>query len=247
MTDEVIEERFGFPDETLAKNFAATLETLGSVCEVLQDPDGTFTVRAYPPGFGNPVPSENIKERESGPVDPLPDPPIGGVQGLLDFIAKFESRGNYNAFFRHANNQTNPQLTSMMLKNVIAFQRRIVKNGAASSASGRYQIIRKTLVGLQSSLALPDSAKFDADLQDRMGVKLLEERGLNAFLAGSKSIESFGNNVAREWAGMPVVTAIRGSQGFTLKPGQSFYAGDGLNKALAGVAGFMRALEAARS
>lgn len=247
MTEVVIEERFGFVTEEDAQVIAQTLRLNGYTVEVSQEDDGTWMLRAYPPGFGSTEPALNPQDPEAQPVAPIPDPPVGGVKGLLDFIAKFESNGNYNAFFRNAGNTNNPQLTGMMIRNVVEFQNRLLANGSPSSAVGRYQIIRQTFRGLIASMSLSGDERFSQDVQDSMGRKLLETRGLNAYLNGTMSVNDFGNAVAKEWAGMPVLSAITGQQGFTLQPGQSFYAGDGLNKALAGAAAFRRAIEGART
>jgi hypothetical protein len=50
--------------------------------------------------------------------------------------------------------------------------------------------------------------------------------------------EAFANSLAKEWASLPVVTGK--------KKGQSYYSGDGLNKALVNVEPFLAAVRAAR-
>lgn len=242
-----IQERFGFPNETAAENFAQTLRLNNFVCEVQPEVGGTWLVRAYPADFGAVEPASNPKDPEGPPASPGPEPTSTGVQGLLDFIAKFESGGNYNAYFRHAKNQNAPQLTGMKLKNVLQWQRNYVRNGSPSSAAGKYQIIIATMQSLITKMELSEDLRYSADTQESMGRALLRGRGLNDFRSGTISADTFGNRVAMEWAGMPVLSAIKGSKGFTLKPGQSYYAGDGLNKALAGVDSFRRAVEGAKT
>ena len=241
-----IQERFGFPDETQAQNFAMALRLNGFSVEVMPEIGGTWLVRAYPKEFGTIEPALNVRAPETNISDPVPEPTTTGVQGLLDFIAKFESRGNYNAYFRHARNDDNPKLTSMKLKNVIQFQRDFVRNGSPSSAAGKYQIIRKTLETVINQLGLSPDTRFNGATQEQMGLHLLKGRGLAQFQAGSLSVDGFGNNIAKEWAGMPVLRSVTGANGFSLSPGQSFYAGDGLNKALAGVDSFRRVVAGAR-
>ncbi len=74
------------------------------------------------------------------------------------------------------------------------------KNRFDSSAVGRYQIVGKTLRGLQSQMGIPDSARFTPQLQDRMAAKLVEGRGLRSFQSGRISATTFQNRLAKEWA-----------------------------------------------
>ena len=151
------------------------------------------------------------------------------VRALLDAIGKVEAgSAGYNAIYLPAAKKLGPyKLTSMTIKEVQALQASMVKGGAASTAVGRYQFIRKTLAALVKKLGISSGARFNEALQDRFAVRLLEDRGLKRFVAGRLSREAFANNLAKEWASLPVVTPINGK-----KVGQSYYAGDGLNHAL---------------
>lgn len=246
MTQGTIIERTGIPTEAQARNLAITQENLGWRCEVIKESDGTFTLIAYPPGHGSTEPAMNVggpgldSIDDGGPTTAL----SAGLRGLLDFIAKYESGGNYNAYFRHATNQNSPKFTSMKLNSVLKWQRNHTEvNGAYSSAVGRYQIIRKTLVGLVASMNLDgDSVRFSKDTQEKLAIKLLEQRGLGKFRNGSLSLDDFGNRIAMEWASMPVLKAISGPDGQTVLPGFSYYGYDGVNKAHASTAGLTNAL-----
>lgn len=142
---------------------------------------------------------------------------------LFDLIGDKESGGNYNAFYGKANNQE-VDFTKMKVKDVRAWQDRFVRQGSKSSAVGKYQIIRKTMDQLIGDLSLTGDELFDEQLQDKMATKLADKRGYSKWKSGSMSDEKFANNLAKEWASFPV---IGGS-----KHGRSYYAGDGLNKAL---------------
>jgi len=72
---------------------------------------------------------------------------------------------------------------------------------------------------------------FDPGNQDRIFEVLLDRRGYQEFLRGDLSEVDFANNIAREWAAMPVVCDIQGAHR-ALKRGECFYAGDKVNKAL---------------
>jgi hypothetical protein len=100
-----------------------------------------------------------------------------------------------------------------------------------SPAAGAAQFMRATLKGLIEELKLSASQKFDGDLQDRLGYHLLKRRGYEAFMAGKISRTEFGKRLAIEWASLPVLKATKGAK-LSVKRGQSYYAGDGLNKAL---------------
>ncbi|MDQ2634393.1 MAG: hypothetical protein M3Y78_11730 [Pseudomonadota bacterium] len=155
---------------------------------------------------------------------------------LLNFIGKVESNNNYNAYFRHAGNTDSPRLTGLTIRKVRAFQDDLVARGSRSSAAGKYQIIRKTLDGICRNLNLSGNELFDEAMQDLMAIRLLRERGLDKFKAGRIGPETFANNIAMEWASMPVTTGP--------KAGHSFYDGDGLNKCLVSVADFLAAVKA---
>lgn len=142
------------------------------------------------------------------------------VLSLLDFISGPESNGNYNAYSSNANNQA-VRLTDMTIREVLAWQDGYSSRGSASTAAGRYQIIKKTLGSIYQAAGLSLDDQFSEANQDRLGYALLQGRGLDDYLNGSLSIEAFGNNLAREWAGLPVVAGAGA--------GRSYYDGDGLN------------------
>lgn len=121
-------------------------------------------------------------------------------------------------------------LTSMTIDEVLAAQRGWSKNHG-SSAAGGYQFMRNTLSDLKEELGLRGSQKLDPDLQDRLGYHLLKRRGYEDFMAGTISRIEFGKRLAMEWASFPVLAGTKG-QKRTVKRGQSFYVGDGINKAL---------------
>ncbi|MFT3973347.1 MAG: hypothetical protein QM699_07820 [Amaricoccus sp.] len=118
------------------------------------------------------------------------------------------------------------RLSTMTVGEVQSWQQRVVSGGAASSACGGYQFIRKTL----ASLDLPPARVFDAACQDEAALQLLDRRGWAKCEAGTMTPEAFGDQLAREWASFPVLRDQQG-QHRPVRRGQSFYAGDGLNAA----------------
>lgn len=250
---EVVEviEKFGYATRDEAQrdldNRIAFDEGSGYVFEL----DDEWAYRWFPPGFGNIEPANNDAETETPTLNAGRQPPslpTGGIKGLLDFIAKAESAGNYNAYYRHARNTNDPKITSMTLAQLRDWQDEFVgSRGMPSSAAGRYQIIRNTLDSLINTMGLNRSTTvYDPNTQDLMAVKLLEGRGLNQYLANDLSVDDFANALAREWASLPVVTP-QTRNGRPIERGFSYYSGVGDNKALVGVESFRRAVETLRS
>lgn len=153
-----------------------------------------------------------------------------GAAMLLDFIGDIEAPKGYGTIYGNNQGKLPIPLTSMTLGEVIAAQASWTKQ-FKSSAAGRYQFMRATLIDLRKELGLRDGQIFNGDLQDRLGYHLLKCRGYHEFMAGKIGRTEFGKRLAQEWASLPVLAATKG-QKRELTRGQSFYAGDGLNKAL---------------
>lgn len=150
---------------------------------------------------------------------------------LLELISRKESNGNYNAHYGNAGNQ-NPKFTAMTVQQVRDWQDNFVKVLKKKSAAvGKYQIIRTTMGDLVNQLGLNGTETFDESLQDKMAQRLLRKRHFDDFVANNIGITQFGNNLSMEWAALPVLSNLTNHKGRKIKRGQSFYAGDGLNKA----------------
>ncbi len=157
---------------------------------------------------------------------------------LLNTIAKGESNGNYNAYYANAGNDT-MRFTDMTVAEVLQWQQDHVSQGSPSSAVGKYQIVRPTLVGLVRQLNIDTRARYDAALQDRLAITLLERRGSLAYVEKELTREQFAANLAKEWAALPKVVGD--------KPQESYYAGDGLNQSRISVDEVLTALSALES
>lgn len=154
------------------------------------------------------------------------------IATLRDFIAKHESGGDYNIVWggiRKADYPPKP-LIRMTIREVLAWQDRIDPK-YRSEAAGKYQIMEDTLRPLWKEAGLTLDSLFDQKGQDALADALLRRRGLVKYLEGKISAETFANNLAHEWASLPMVTGP--------KKGRSVYAGDGLNAALVSVGPFM--------
>ena len=141
---------------------------------------------------------------------------------LLNTIAQGESKGNYNAYFGNAGNNK-IDFTAMTVGEVLEWQASYVAQGSPSSAVGKYQFINTTLKGLLNEMGVSHAERFDANLQDRLAIRLLERRGVQDYALGRISREQLAHNLSKEWAALPRV--IGGN------PDSSYYDGDGLNKA----------------
>ncbi|NKE77528.1 glycoside hydrolase family 104 protein [Ochrobactrum sp. MC-1LL] len=153
-----------------------------------------------------------------------------GAALLLDFIGDIEAPRGYDTIYGNNQDKLPKPITKMTLGELIDAQASFTKR-FKSSASGRYQFMRATLQDLSKELGLRGTQVFDADLQDRLGYHLLKRRGYDQFIAGKISRTEFGKRLAQEWASLPVLAATKGAHR-NLVRGQSYYAGDALNKSL---------------
>ena len=153
-----------------------------------------------------------------------------GAALLLDFIGSIEAPRGYDVIYGNNQDKLPKPITKMTIGELIDAQASFTKR-FKSSASGRYQFMRATLQGLAQELGLRGTQVFDPDLQDRLGYHLLIRRGYKEFIAGKISRTEFGKRLAQEWASLPVLAATKGAHR-DLKRGQSYYAGDALNKSL---------------
>lgn len=158
----------------------------------------------------------------------------GGLGGLFDVIGAAEAPQGYDQVYSGSKVQPPRRITSMTVSEVMAWQSISVAAGSVSSAAGRYQIIRKTLQGLVSSGVLRGGELFNRSAQDRAAQALAEGRGLSQYQSGKISAETFANNLAREWAGLPVATGANA--------GKSHYHGYAGNSATVTVNRFLDAI-----
>ena len=162
------------------------------------------------------------------------------VKDLLRFIGRIEAPKGYNQVWggiRSADLPPKP-LTTMTVREVLAWQDRIDPR-YRSEAAGQYQILEDTLRGLYAEAGLTLDSLFDEAGQDALATQLLRRRGLKRYLAGEITAEVFANNLAHEWASLPLVSGP--------KVGRSVYSGDGLNKSLVSVNDFLAAVRAVKN
>jgi len=153
-----------------------------------------------------------------------------GAGLLLDFIGETEAPRGYDTVYGNNQAKLPKPVTRMTVDEVLAAQPGWSKR-FGSSATGRYQFMNKTLGELKRELGLRGSQLFDGDLQDRLAFHLLKRRGYQDYAAGRLSVVDFGKKLAQEWASFPVLADTEGAHRRVTR-GQSYYAGDGVNKSL---------------
>ena len=166
------------------------------------------------------------------------------AKALLDLIAEKEAPAGYGTLYNNKQSKLPTPLTQMTLSEVItAGPGWNAQYG--SSACGRYQFMNATLKSLKLSEGLDGSEPFSSALQDRLGYALLDQRGYEGFVIGRVSRTAFGLALAEEWASFPVLEVCKGAHR-EVQRGETFYAGDGLNKALISPEQVEAALDSAR-
>jgi muramidase (phage lysozyme) len=161
----------------------------------------------------------------SGITNPGPD------SKALNFIGKIESGNSYNKLVG-GKTKNDPPLTDMTVGQVMAYQDTMRARGHETTALGKYQIIKGTLGGIVKSGAINVNDKFSPTTQDKAAVQLMNMRGREKYKAGKLGPDQYANNLAKEWASLP------------MPDGRSYYAGQGSNKSLVPRKDFVGALQA---
>lgn len=134
-------------------------------------------------------------------------------RALLDQIAKGESEssGGYNAMNQggtkdrgiigsgNSEKIIGKKLTDMTIGEILMRGKKPLGNEDRIFAAGRYQITPNTLQELVASGVAKPEDKFDEKTQDKLGLALLEKRGLSRFQQGNMSAEDFQNSLSKEW------------------------------------------------
>lgn len=82
-----------------------------------------------------------------------------------------------------------------------------------NDAIGRYQFIPPTFERLASLTGAASTDAFTADMQDRWADILLAEAGYVSFFAGDLTPETFIDNVAAVWGGLPLADGSSACEG----------------------------------
>jgi len=153
---------------------------------------------------------------------------------LLNLIAKTEAVRGKDPYMSLYPGTIEQSLVQMTLAEVLKFQQMRIDKGFKSSACGRYQIIRKTLKECIGYLGVdPLTTLFSPDIQDALIIKRLEVvRSYRKWLANDENVPThkFMVKLAQEFASFPVPYDMKGAFR-SVQKGETYYAGDGLNKA----------------
>lgn len=150
----------------------------------------------------------------------------------------------YETIYGHNEKKLTKPITQMDVNEIQHWQPGFTKS-FGSSATGAYQFMYATLKELKSKCGLTGEELFDASLQNDLGFELLKRRGYQAWADGKSTTDTFMIGLAKEWASFPVPSRMKGAHR-VVERGQSYYAGDGLNKALIAPDKVWLACEAAR-
>ena len=152
------------------------------------------------------------------------------AEGILDFIFNAESNLNYDLWNSGFVGSPDKPLSEMSVFEVMYWQQESRRNGG-NSAAGAGQIIYPTLRKLVNEGVISEQSIFNEELQRKANFALLEGRGYNDWKSGRISDEKFGNNLAKEWASLPVLEATK-RKNKLIDVGQSYYVGVSGNRAL---------------
>jgi len=140
-------------------------------------------------------------------------------QKLLSVIYDVESDGDYDQWNYAAKNIPETPITDMTVEQIMRYQGD--ENGPAAGAGQIKFNTFKTLLKMDDGL-LPTDV-FTPEVQDHANNRLLDRRGFNAWSRGEKSSFDFANDLASEWAGLPLVRDTMKTTGEVRKAGESRY------------------------
>ena len=139
-------------------------------------------------------------------------PSGSNVEQRFALIAFAEAPGGrYDAIHHGAKVRPGKKPSQMTLAEIYAW---IDRTPGQPHAIGNFQIIPSTLLNLQKRLGLPDETRFSRDTQNRMAALLISDAGYQKFAAGRISRSAFMDNLARIWAGLPLVSGKSAYHGY---------------------------------
>jgi hypothetical protein len=139
------------------------------------------------------VPQEHTFELRSG-SEPLDQ--------LLDLIASAEAGpSGYDAIHMSATRLPPDPPTQLTLRQIYEW---IDQTPGQHHAIGRYQFIPSTLARLVEAEGISLDQKFTPQVQRQLAAHLVFEADYQAFLNGRTDADTFMDNLARIWAGLPL-------------------------------------------
>ena len=133
--------------------------------------------------------------QEGGP------PSAGEIKSeILDAVYEAESNSNYDQWHLNAKNIPEKPLTEMTVEEIMRYQ-----GDNKGPAAGAGQIKFDTLQYLIDYGTIQPTDVFTVETQDKAHSRLLDRRGFQAWVSGEMSNTDFGQNVAKEYAGIPLL------------------------------------------
>ncbi len=151
---------------------------------------------------------------------------------FANIISNKESNNNYNICNKTKGGLKvvrNITVVETTIKDILAKQK-----SRDIFAVGRFQLIPNTLTAAINSLNLDVNNNLDEETQDKIFQEYLitiKRPQIMKFLEESGSVEDAMYSAAKEWASIGVEIGKKISKNRISKGGESYYAGDGLNKA----------------
>ena len=147
--------------------------------------------------------------------------------------ASVESRGDYSAYNVTKGGGVKSFFSTNLTEMTIT---EVMDNQAKREifAAGRYQMIPSTLSAGVNYLKLDKSLMFNSDVQDKLFNEYLivvKRPAIINYLTGNGTAEKAVYDWAKEFASAGVMKSEKLSGNRVAKGGESYYAGDGYNKA----------------
>lgn len=182
----------------------------GGILDGLTEADTSDSMNWLMPNLSTDVAAADTPAQP--PVKPASDPVGDLMHGIstaegTDDAAVARSNGKFDSGYdvTYQNNRfgtPSKPVSQMTLDEVHQYQQQMLAdpdNKAHSSAVGKYQIVGRTMRGLQREMGLDGSEVFSPELQDRMARRLIEENGLKAYQAGKINPQQFQDGLAKQW------------------------------------------------
>ena len=148
---------------------------------------------------------------------------------ILDLIAKYEAvGGSYDSIYPSS---TKPGLSKMTIAEADSWQESTASS-RGSAAAGRYQFMYIKKQAADAGIG-PDKI-FSPENQDKMAIALIEKKRKVTYDLMQKDPDEAMIRLGMEWAALPMPKSMQGHKRM-VSAGQSYYAGDGKNKAGASV------------
>lgn len=172
--------------------------------------------------------------RSPDSVDKASDSTLSGNAEILA-NAVSSGEGGYSSVNRGLVNGKNlgsyeEDLSQLSINEILARNKLSANDPRRMNAVGRYQIIASTLSDLKGKLNLTGEEKFTPEMQDKLFLELLPQ-GVKDYVDGkSDDLNGALTALSKKWASIGVPVDMQGANR-KVKAGESYYAGDGGNKA----------------